>query len=71
MYLGVLINDGCQEECEIQWRLGKKCAGGLNNFMKSRNISRRSKLRLFKDKIIRDNQSTAITMARPRKDGKS
>lgn len=49
MYLGVLINNKCEEEGEINLRLAKsnRCAGSLNKVLRSKDISRKTKVRLF------------------------
>jgi len=50
MYLGVLVNNKCEEDKEIELRLAKSrsCLGGLNRILKSKNISRNAKLRIYK-----------------------
>ena len=50
MYLGVLITNKCQEDKEIELRIAKSnnCAGGLRKIMKSKEISRQTKLRIYK-----------------------
>lgn len=54
MYLGVLINNKCQEEDEINLRIAKSnnCAGGLSRILKSKEVSRHTKIRVYKT-IIR------------------
>lgn len=50
MYLGVLINDKCDEEAEIDLRLAKanRCAGGLHKILKSKQVTRATKKRIYK-----------------------
>lgn len=49
VYLGVLINNKCDESREIDRRIAKsnKCAGALYKVIKSKDISRKSKFRIY------------------------
>ena len=50
MYLGVPINNRCNEEEEIKFRIakGNRCAGGLHSMITSKQISRNTKVRIYK-----------------------
>lgn len=50
MYLGVLITNKCKEEREIDLRIakGSRCAGSVNRIIRSKNVSRNTKLRIYK-----------------------
>lgn len=54
MYLGVLVDNKCQEEKEIELRIAKSnnCAGSLGRFLKCKEISRKVKISVYKT-IIR------------------
>lgn len=50
MYLGALISDKCEEEKEVKLRIAKsnRCAGGLHKIFNSKNVSLKTKTRLYK-----------------------
>jgi hypothetical protein len=49
IYLGTLLNSDCSEEKEINHRIMKanKSAGAINHLVRSKHLSRKSKLRLY------------------------
>jgi hypothetical protein len=53
VYLGTIINDSGDESKEIEARLikGDKCAGALHKIIKSKNVSRKTKIHLYKTVI--------------------
>lgn len=53
VYLGTVISENGEESKEIEARLikGDKCAGALNKIIRSKNVSRRAKLHLYKTVI--------------------
>lgn len=50
MYLGVLVTNKCEEDSEIDLRIAKSnnCAGGLNKILRSKEVSRNTKFRIYK-----------------------
>jgi Reverse transcriptase (RNA-dependent DNA polymerase) len=49
-YLGTLLSSGGREELEIEARLtkGNKCAGSMNYLLRSKNLSRETKFRIYR-----------------------